>query len=62
MRCEDCACLDKRSRTCKVFLELQGDCPVYTQDAKYIKKIDNLTEHYAGYLKIRQYLQTGRVR
>jgi hypothetical protein len=57
MRCEDCACLDKRSHACKVFLELQDNCPICTKDADYIRKIDDLTEHYAGYLKIRQYMR-----
>jgi hypothetical protein len=55
MKCKNCACFDKRSNTCKVFLELQDNCRVYTQDTEYIKKIDKLTEQYAGYLKICQH-------
>lgn len=55
--CKTCGNFDKRSNSCKVFYELIENCPAWTDDADYIKKIDALAESYAGYLKIRQYLK-----
>ena len=60
MKCETCACLDKRGNKCRVYTELLENCPTYTKDPNYLKSIENLTEHYKGYLKIKEEIKRTR--